>query len=173
VKLTAMKYLLLSFFLSGSLITYSQITEEQVKQTIVEKDSLFWIAYNKCDVEGMTSVLSDDVEFYHDMGGVTMGRDSMMMTTKKNLCGNDNFRLRRAPVKGTVKVYVMKNNKVPYGAIISGQHVFYVNEKGNKEYLDGLARFSQLWILKDGVWKMTRILSYDHGPAPKDIMDEK
>ena len=121
----------------------------------------------------MTSVISDDVEFYHDMGGVTLGRDSLMMSIKKNLCGNDNFRLRRAPVKGTVAVYVMKKDKVPYGAIISGQHVFYVNEKGNKEYLSGLARFSQLWILRDGAWKMTRILSYDHGPAPKDIMDKK
>lgn len=166
-----MRYLILSFFLAGSLTAFSQDTEVQVKQTIFEKDSLFWIAYNRCDVEGMTSVISDDVEFYHDMGGVTMGRDSLMMTIKKNLCSNDHFRLRRAPVKGTVQVYVMKKNGVPYGAIISGQHVFYVNEKGKKEFLDGLARFSQLWILKDGVWKMTRILSYDHGPAPKDIMD--
>ena len=121
----------------------------------------------------MASVISDDVEFYHDMGGVTIGRDSMIASIKNHLCSNNDFRLRRVAVPGTVNVFVMKKAGVPYGAIISGQHVFYINDKGNKEYLDGLARFSQLWMLNDGVWKMTRILSYDHGPAPKDIMDKK
>ena len=168
-----MKYLLLPSLLLTSFFTFSQNQEEEVKKLIFQKDSLFWIDYNNCNVEGMSSVLTGDIEFYHDKGGPTFGRDSLIQTISKNLCGNDNFRLRRVAVPGTVNVFVMNKNNVPYGAIISGQHVFYVNEKGKKEFLDGLARFAQLWILKDGSWKMSRILSYDHGEAPKNIMDEK
>jgi hypothetical protein len=167
-----MKYITLPLFLLVSLFSFSQ-TDEEVKQLIIEKDSLFWVAYNNCNVETMGSWLSDDVEFYHDKGGPSIGRDTLMAVIKKNLCGKKDFRLRRAAVKGTVNVYVMHSSNKVYGAIISGQHVFYVNEKGKKEFLDGLARFMQLWILKDGQWKMSRILSYDHGEAPANIMDAK
>jgi hypothetical protein len=96
-----------------------------------------------------------------------------MAVIKKNLCGSGNFRLRRAAVKGTVNVFVMRANNNVYGAIISGEHVFYVNEKGKEEFLDGRARFAQLWMLKDGQWKMSRILSYDHHEAPKDTEVEQ
>ena len=167
-----MKCITLTLFLSVSLFSFSQ-TDEQVKQLIIENDSLFWIAYNNCNVETMGSWLTDDVEFYHDKGGPSIGRDTLMAVIRKNLCGNNDFRLRRAAVKGTVNVFVMHSSNKVYGVIISGQHVFYVNEKGKKEFLDGLARFTQLWILKDGQWKMSRILSYDHGDAPANIMDPK
>jgi hypothetical protein len=172
-KWIMMKHILLPLFLLCSLFVFSQDKEADVKKLIFEKDSLFWVAYNNCNVEAMGSVLTDDVEFYHDKGGATIGRDTMMKVIKMNLCSNDSFRLRRAPVKGTVNVYVMNKNNVPYGAIISGQHVFYVNQKGKQEFLDGLARFAQLWLLKDGEWKMSRILSYDHGPAPQNIIREE
>jgi len=167
-----MKYVTLPLLLSVSLFSFSQ-TDEQVKQLIFEKDSLFWVAYNNCNVEAMGSWLTDDVEFYHDKGGPSIGRDTLMAIIKKNLCGNNDFRLRRAALKRTVNVFVMHSSNKVYGAIISGQHVFYVNEKGKKEFLDGLARFMQLWIIKDGQWKMSRILSYDHGEAPANIMDAK
>jgi len=167
-----MKYVTLPLLLSVSLFSFSQ-TDEQVKQLIFEKDSLFWVAYNNCNVEAMGSWLTDDVEFYHDKGGPSIGRDTLMAIIKKNLCGNNDFRLRRAALKGTVNVFVMHSSNKVYGAIISGQHVFYVNEKDKKEFLDGLARFMQLWIIKDGQWKMSRILSYDHGEAPANIMDAK
>jgi hypothetical protein len=81
---------------------------------------------------------------------------------KKGLCGNPDWRLRREAVAGTVKVYPLNN----YGALISGEHVFYINETGKKEKLDGLAKFTQLWQFKNNEWKMSRVLSYDHGPAP-------
>jgi hypothetical protein len=171
LKNIAMKFtiLFLSVLCLGTSTALSQL-DGQVKTLIFQKDSLFWLAYNGCDVEGMSAFITDDVEFYHDMGGVTKGKDSMVANIRKNLCGNENFRLRREAVKGTVNVYVMKKSDVPYGAVISGQHVFYINEKDKKEYLDGLARFSQLWILDNGEWKMSRILSYDHGPAPHNTM---
>jgi hypothetical protein len=130
-------------------------------ETIFHLDSLFWKSYNECDVEGMKSFCSDDIEFYHDKGGLTLGWESFGESLKKGLCGREGWHLRREPVQATVKVYPLGN----YGAIISGEHVFYVNEKGNPEYLDGQALFTQVWLLRDEKWKMARVFSYNHGPA--------
>jgi hypothetical protein len=83
----------------------------------------------------------------------------------KNLCSNPNYRLRREAVAGTVKVYPMQNDNEIYGAIITGEHVFYITADGKPEYLDGDANFTHLWLLKNGEWKMARVLSYNHHPA--------
>jgi hypothetical protein len=117
----------------------------------------------------MGGFFSKDVEFYHDMGGPSFGSTSLIENFTKNLCKPDySFRLRREAVGGTYHVYPLKESGVIYGAILTGEHIFYILEKGKPERLDGLAKFTHLWILKDGSWKMTRVLSYDHGPAVKD-----
>ena len=116
-------------------------------------------------MEKYKDYFTQDLEFYHDKGGLSIGLDDLVEKTKRNLCSNENFGLRRAVVEGSVKVFPLKNNGIIYGAIISGEHVFYVLEKGKPERLDGRAKFTHTWILKDGAWKMHRILSYDHGPA--------
>jgi hypothetical protein len=158
----------LSVFSLFLLSNYSIAQSEQpnVINTILFRDSLFWNAYNSCDIAGMQQHFSDDVEFYHDKGGLTVGLQNLITATKTNLCGNENFRLRREAVAGSIKVYPLQKSGVTYGAIISGEHVFYVVEKGKPERLDGLAKFTHVWMLTDNNWKMSRILSYDHGPAP-------
>ena len=42
----------------------------------------------------------DDVEFYHDQGGVTLGKQNLTESLKKNICG----KVRRALVPGTLEV---------------------------------------------------------------------
>lgn len=148
-------------------VLYAQSEDEKLVVTILQKDSLFWNAYNHCETDQYPELFTEDVEFYHDKGGIILGLTELTATVKKNLCGTGNFRLRREAVQGTVKVYPLHNAGIIYGAIISGDHVFYVNETGKAERLDGLASFTHLWLLKDGKWKMTRILSYDHGPASR------
>lgn len=89
-----------------------------------------------------------------------------MADTKKNLCSNEHFRLRREAVAGSVQVFPLENDGSIYGAILSGEHVFYIWGKDRAEYLDGRARFTHVWLLQaDGGWKMSRILSYGHRPA--------
>src|SRR5689334_16456300 len=140
--------------------------EDSISRVILQKDSIFWHAYNTCDTAGMRQFIADDLEFYHDKGGPLFGVQQMMNVTKKNLCSNySDFHLRREAVPGSVQVFSMKNGDAVYGAVISGEHYFYINQKGKKEFKDGLARFTHLWLLKDGVWKMSRILSFDHKPA--------
>lgn len=168
----------LSLLFTCTIPAWSQDETEKTKAIIFHSDSLFWNAYNTCDIEKFTVFFSDDIEFYHDKGGVTNGNAAFAESFKKNLCNNPDFRLRREVVDGTVKVYPLaKDNKI-YGAIISGEHVFYVTEKGKSEYLDGRANFTHLWMLKEGAWKMTRVLSYNHHPANEDktvieISDDK
>lgn len=145
----------------------AQETGDETIAVITRQDSLFWQAYNTCEVNKMDVFFSDDVEFYHDKGGPSLGLPALVASFKGGICSDKGtFRLRREAVEGSVKVFPLKKNGVVYGAIISGEHVFYVLEKGKPERLDGLAKFTHLWMKKDGAWKMTRVLSYDHGPAP-------
>jgi ketosteroid isomerase-like protein len=136
-----------------------------VSAAVLQRDGAFWKAYNACDVPAMAEFFTEDVEFYHDRGGLTLGHPSLVDALRQSLCGNPDSRLRREAVEGTVHVFPMKKNDVVYAAILSGEHVFYVKQKGKAEFLDGRAKFMDLWTLKDGVWKMSRVLSYDHGPA--------
>jgi hypothetical protein len=145
---------------------YSQ-SKDSIAQLILHKDSTFWNAYNSCDTAGMRQFVAGDIEFYHDKGGPLYGAEQMMNVTQKNLCSNySDFHLRREAVPGTVHVFPMNKSDTVYGAIITGQHYFYINQKGKKEFRDGLARFTHLWLVKNGIWKMARVLSFDHGPAP-------
>ena len=60
----------------------------------------------------------------------------------------------------------MTKNGAIYGAVLSGEHYFYINETGKTEYRDGMAKFFHVWLLKDGTWKMARVISYNHHEAP-------
>lgn len=119
------------------------------------------MAYNQCDVDKMATFFTPDLEFYHDKSGLTTPLSALISSTRTGLCGNADWRLRREVVKGSLKVYPIAH----YGAILSGEHVFYINEKGKEERLDGRANFTHIWRLTNNEWKMSRVLSYDHRPA--------
>ncbi len=149
----------------GTLV--AQDNDRQLAAVILHNDRLFWQAYNKCDVTNMMEYFSDDIEFYHDKGGITNGKPALAQSFEKGVCNNrDSFTLRREAIDSSIKVFPLRKNGVIYGAVLSGAHLFYVQEKGKKERAEGLAKFTHLWLLKNGSWKMTRVLSYDHGPAP-------
>ena len=143
----------------------AQTEQEKLTAVVLEKDRRFWTAYNTCDTEKLRAFFTDDVEFYHDKGGVTVGIDALTESVKKNLCGTNSSRLRREAVAGTIKVFPLRKGNEIYGAIMSGEHVFYVTEKGKPEFLDGRANFTHLWLIRNGEYKMARILSFDHRPA--------
>jgi hypothetical protein len=136
------------------------MSKEELEKTILYHDSVFWHAYNNCDMTIMRKYLTDDLEFYHDKGGVMQTGDKVIEITKNNLCNNENFRLHREAVKSSLHVFPMKN----IGAMLTGEHTFYVVE-GTKERLDGISKFTHLWVFQNNVWKMSRIFSYDHKSA--------
>ena len=59
--------------------------------TIAALDSAVFDAFNKCSspeqLQKHASFFAPDVEFYHDMGGVTWTRQAMIANTRKNVCG--------------------------------------------------------------------------------------
>ena len=142
----------------------AQTEEQKLTATILHLDSAFWNSYNTCDTAAFKNFIADDIEFYHDKGGITMGGQPLIESLKRNICGGEN-RIRREAIASTVHVYPMHNGNEIYGALISGEHLFYITEKGKRENLTGHASFTQLWQVKNGLWKMTRILSYNHHEA--------
>ncbi len=159
-------HLCLLFLSVLSLPLFGESDQDSLADAILHQDAIFWDAYNRCDVEKMSQFFWPDIEFYHDKGGPTLGLEALTETLRKNLCGNPNFRLRREAILGTVQVFPLQKNGQIYGAVLSGEHYFYINNNGKPEYRDGMAKFFHVWLLKDGTWKMARVVSYNHHDAP-------
>src|SRR5216684_3429443 len=75
---------------------------------------------------------------------------------KKNICG----KVTRELVPGTLRVYYMKG----HGAVEMGVHRFHHPGHDDTEPV-GEGKFIHLWQCKDGAWKITRVISYDHHAA--------
>ena len=123
---------------------------------IAALDAALFVAYNKCDIDKVGTFFAEDLEFYHEKGGLTLTRDATLALMRKNLCGPDSNRVRRELVEGGMEVRPINN----YGAVQTGEHRFYLTQKGQTEKLDGIGKFVMLWREKDGEWKITRVISY-------------
>jgi ketosteroid isomerase-like protein len=133
-------------------------SQAELDKTITTLDAALFDAYNRCDLEKFASFFVDNVEFYHDQGGVTLGRAALTDSVKKNICG----RVSRELVPGSLQVYYMKG----YGAVEMGVHRFHHPGHEDTESV-GEGKFIHLWQYKDGAWKITRVISYDHHAAAK------
>ena len=132
-------------------------SQAELDKAITALDAQLFDAYNHCDLVKFASLLDENVEFYHDQGGVTLGREKLTESIKNNICTGDT---QRVLVPGTLKIYYMKG----YGAIEMGVHRF-LHPKTEAVNGTGEGSFVNLWQYKDGAWKLTRALSYDHHAA--------
>jgi Domain of unknown function (DUF4440) len=130
-------------------------SQADLDKAVMALDTALFDAYNRCDLAKFASLLDDNVEFYHDQGGVTLGKEALTDSIKKNICGAD---VRRELVPGTFQAHYMKG----FGAVELGVHRFYHSKPNNPT---GEGRFITLWQFKDGAWKITRAISYDHHQA--------
>ena len=117
-------------------------------------DSILFNSFNTRDVVKFATFFSDDLEFYHDKGGLT-GYDQTM-NFMKDVAGNKNNDLKRELMKGSLEVYPIPG----YGAMEIGIHSFCHLENGQQNC--GTFKFVHIWQKKDGVWKISRVVSYDH-----------
>ena len=159
------RLLLLCLTLAITTFVNSQNKKSDLEKVIYHHDSIFWKGYNDCDIPVFKKYITDDFEFYHDKGGLTSGVNDFMKTVNEGLCKKTNtWSLRREVVKGSTKVFVL--NK--YGAILTGEHLFYISERGKKEKLIETAKFTHVWKQENETWKMSRVLSYDHQEAAQN-----
>jgi hypothetical protein len=119
--------------------------------TIVRQDSAFFGAYNTCTVhlQEYADFYAENLEFYHDKGGLMTSKQGVVDATKKNICG----KVTRELVPGSVEVYPIAN----YGAIEIGYHRFYNSAEPNGPHKPG--RFVLIWHRTDQGWKITRVIS--------------
>lgn len=127
-------------------------------RTVSDLDTELFRAFNACDVNTLSTLVADDLEFFHDKDGLSVGRQAFLDSTQKNICG----KVQRDLVPNTLEVYPLGD----YGALEIGVHRFRHPGHDDTESL-GEARFVIVWRRNGSGWTMTRTISYAHGLAVK------
>lgn len=154
--------LLFIFLLLFSKGAHAQINESDAfYKTILEKDSLlFSVGFNTCDISQFENLLSDKLVFIHDKDGIS-NKQQFLNNLKNGLCKTPSVRqVKRVLQKESVTVYPLYKGGVLYGAVQNGSHLFY-DPTGTTP---GIAKFSNVWQLESGSWKLAVSSSYDHKP---------
>lgn len=131
---------------------------DRLFQTVAGLDEKLFNSYNHCDLATMSSLIADDLEFYHDKTGLSVGKKVFLDAIRDNICG----KTQRELIPGSTEVYRLDH----YGAVEIGRHRF--RHPGHEEIGVGEAKFITVWRFKDGNWQMTRAISYDHEAAKVD-----
>jgi hypothetical protein len=127
---------------------------DQLFATIAAQDKKLFDAYNACDLKTLGDIVTEDLEFYHDKTGLAVGRVVFLEAIKNNICG----KVQRTLVPGSLEVYRLNH----YGAVEIGVHRFHHPDDPSNL---GEAKFVTIWQNKDGKWKVSRVISYDHEPV--------
>lgn len=139
--------------LTALLGTFGVLAQEpadsDLYRTILALDASYFTAYNSCDMETQAELLSEDLEFYHDQGGLSTSKADILKSIEANICG----KVTRELVEGSVEVHRIKD----FGAVEIGLHKFYNNQEPDAESKP--SRFITLWKRENGTWRMHRIVS--------------
>lgn len=131
-------------------------------RTLKTSDSLlFEVGFNTCDIVQFENLVSENFEFYHDQSGITSSKSAFITSIKEGIC-NLTYRPQRELIKESLEVFPLEKDGVVYGAIQMGRHRFYAIEKDKTKHLTSVARFTHVWLIENGNWKLSRGLSYDH-----------
>jgi hypothetical protein len=122
---------------------------QELHDKIVKLDSIFFSAYNTCDLDKQASMYADSIEFYHDKGGLTTSKADIMKSIKNNVCG----KVTRELIKGSIEVYQIKG----FGAIQMGLHRFH--NKQEPGALSEPGKFIIIWKQTGEHWQISRVVS--------------
>src|ERR1700730_8679838 len=81
--------------------TLSNPLNKELYNKLAELDSVLFANVYTCNSAKNETFFTDDLEFYHDKGGVTRSRKSLIDELKNNFCGEGKTKLRRELVKGS------------------------------------------------------------------------
>ncbi len=123
--------------------------DKELYENIVLMDKEYFDAYNSCDLEKQASLYADDIEFFHDKGGLTTSKEELINSLEKYICG----KVTRELVEGSIEVYPIKD----YGAVQIGLHKFHNNQEPDAPSRPG--KFITMWQHKNDSWKITKVIS--------------
>lgn len=129
------------------------VIKDELYQTVARLDTEMFAAFNAHDVSKLMAYFADNVEFYHDKGGLSNFAQTREGFTRLFAQSPD---ITRTLVLGTLEVYPVKE----YGAMHIATQRFCHVENGHNEC--GNSKFVMVWQQLAGTWKITRVVSYDH-----------
>lgn len=137
--------------------------KSELYKVILSKDSLlFNVGFNTCDIKQFDNLLSEKFEFFHDKDSISYKKD-FLYKLRNGLCKSPTtYQSRRELIIESTEIYPLYKNKVLYGSIQTGNHKFFETVSGKKESFASCAKFTHVWLLENGIWKLTKSLSYDH-----------
>lgn len=112
--------------LALALCTTTIKADDDLHKVILEQDKIFFDAFNRCDQDTMAKMFSKELEFYHDISGVS-GYESTLAAGKANC--DRNLGLVRTLVPEATKIYPVKD----FGAMQIGKHTFCHMENGKND----------------------------------------
>ncbi|MCB9081750.1 MAG: nuclear transport factor 2 family protein [Lewinellaceae bacterium] len=159
--------LLLGLMVGVSTIVGAQEDPQSALFIALQKaDSLvFEEGFNRCNLDVLQKVMHPQTEFMHDQNG-RQNREQFFVAFTESICGGGPYKPIRRLVPGSMQVFPLKNGGKLYGAIQMGVHHFFIAEAGKEERFTSSGKFIHTWLLEDGVWKLYRVLSYDHQATP-------
>ena len=129
--------------------------QTELFETIVRLDGEIFGAFNRHDVARLMALFTEDLEFYHDSGGLSNYAQNAEDFKKMFASTPD---IRRDLEPGSLQVYPIKD----YGAMEIGRHRFCHKENGKDDC--GTFGFAMVWRKTGDSWKISRVLSYGHKP---------
>lgn len=167
------RQIFLFFLVISRLTTFGQVEKSsELYKSIEIKDSLlFNVGFNNCDIKQFEILVSENFEFYHDQSGITNSKAEFISGIQNGLC-KLTYKPKRILANNKMEVYPLEKNGVLYGAIQTGNHNFYAVEESKAEYLTSVAKFTHVWILENGDFKLSKGLSYDHKDFEKPFNEE-
>ena len=158
----------LAYFFGLLLVSFAVPAKAQVPEnSTLFKDinamdkQLFEQGFNNCQLDVTAKITADTLEFFHDKGGM-QNRVQFLLAMKNNVCGNPEGKPVRTLIAGSTKIFALENNGSLYGAVQQGEHRFHLQGKDTAKDGYTLAKFTHVWILNKGKWKLKSAISYDH-----------
>ncbi|MFT4831635.1 MAG: CubicO group peptidase (beta-lactamase class C family) [Psychroserpens sp.] len=161
--MTGSKILIALILFSGNAGVKAQV--ERSAPLFIElkkQDSIFFEkGFNQCDLNYLEAHITKDLRFYHDQGGF-QDRKMFFENNKKYICSSPAKKPIRKVEETSLELFPLYNNGKLYGVIQKGIHHFYIRENGKVGLPTSTAKFTHVWIMEQGVWKLSEALSYDH-----------
>jgi len=149
LSLSVLAVLVLSSFMKVFISPEVENIPTSLYDSIATMDAKWEDAYNNCKLDVMEEIISEDLEFYHDQGGLMTSKQKLNEALKNNICGKVTRQLK----EGSLEVYPIKG----YGAVEMGLHAFHNKKEPGLEI--HYSKFVHIWKRDNGKWRITRVIS--------------